>query len=168
MADKLEISDLIPRLPGNSKLTVSASASIDGFLKIKVKNIPEAQILNSIKNAIDRASSRITVDLKAALDEAMMSDVWATTKGRGDIYETGELMDSGRVTMSSNGIKIVYTAPYASLVHYGGYIHPYGNKSLSVYLPPRPWVESVLNGLGPIRKFDFAKYYREEIENTFK
>jgi hypothetical protein len=81
--------------------------------------------------------------------------------------DTGELMASGRVTLSENGITISYDAPYAALIHYGGYIHPYGNVNLRVFLPPRPWIESVMFGGGPVPQFDFVSYYTREIAKEF-
>lgn len=158
--------DLIPKLP--SRITIQASASLNGLLRIKPKQIPTSQILSTFQTAINRASQRITTDLKQALDQALRSNVWQTPGGRADIYDTGELLSSGTVRVTQNGVSISYDAPYAALVHYGGYINPYGNQSTKVYLPPRPWVDSVLRGSGPIPAFDFERYYREEIERAFR
>lgn len=139
------------------------------ILRVEVKNSGAAEIRSRMAAAISRASAVVAVDLKAALDEAIRSDVWQTTKGRADIVETGELLRSGSVIITSNEIKIVYDAPYAGLVHYGGYILPYGNESRDkVYLPPRPWVDAVLNGTSGIAKFDFDRYYRKAIEDEFR
>ena len=157
--------DLLPKIP--SKVIVQSSSKIGGILRVELKSIPEAQILAGFERAINRASARITVDLKQALDEALNSSVWASREGSSDIYDTGELLSSGKVTISSDGIKVAYSAPYAALVHYGGYINPYGNSSIKIYLPPRPWVQSVLEGGGPVPEFDFERYYREEVEREF-
>lgn len=159
-------TDLIPKLP--SRIVVQSSISLNGLLRIKPKNIPQAEILAAFQGAINRGSQRIAIDLKKALDDAIQSAVWATPDGRADIYETGELLNSGTVSVTTNGVSIAYSAPYAALVHYGGYINPYGNESARIYLPPRPWVAAVLNGLGPIKAFDFERYYREEIEKAFR
>ena len=159
------MGDLIGKIPRS--LEVSASASTKNILKISVKNIPSGQIIDGFKTAINRASLRIAVDLKLELDGALRSSVWRTPGGVSDIYDTGELLASGRVTVGSDGVTVSYDAPYAALVHYGGYINPYGNTSARVYLPPRPWVDSVLNGGGPVPAFDFASYYRQEIEQEF-
>lgn len=162
-----ELSELVPKKVTGQRI-ITGSARLNGLLNIKVKRIPEAAIINGFKAAISRANSRIQIDLKAALDQALKSSVWSTRSGTADIFDSGELLSSGSVTVSENGITIAYDAPYAALVHYGGYIHPYGNTSAKVYLPPRPWVESVLNGGGPVPEFDFLKYYKEEIEAEFR
>lgn len=161
-----ELSDLIPAKVAGQR-TITGTARLNGLLNIRVKRLPEAAIINGFKAAIFRANSRIQVDLKEALDQALKSSVWSTKNGSADIFDSGELLSSGSVSISESGITIAYDAPYATLVHYGGYIHPYGNTSARVYLPPRPWVESVLNGGGPVPEFDFPRYYKEEIEAEF-
>jgi len=149
------------------KFTAKADISISLRMNIKGLNIEDVN--KRLASAINRASARVTRDLKDALDKAMLSSAWPTISGRADIYDTGELLQSGKVLVSGNGITIVYDAPYAALVHYGGYIVPYGNASAEkVYLPPRPWVEAVLNGGGPVPKFDFVGLYKEEIEREFR
>jgi hypothetical protein len=155
------IDELIPKLPKSQVIT--GSASLDGLLRLRAKGPSQSQLLAALERGINRASQRIAVDLKAALDAALRSNVWPTPSGPADIYETGELLASGSVTFDGTGITIAYDAPYAALVHYGGYINPYGNANSRVYLPPRPWVEAVLNGSGPVPRFDFASYYLQEI-----
>lgn len=162
MAGELGISK--SKLP---RVSISSSLSLANAIKLSPPRIPKAEIIGRFESAINRASQRITVDLKEALDSAIRSSVWQTNSGNADIYDTGELMESGVVSMTSEGVTIAYSAPYAALVHYGGYINPYGRQEISVYLPPRPWVESVLFGGGPLQSFDFASYYREEIEKEF-
>lgn len=158
-------SDLKLRLP---RTVITATSNSDGLVKINLSQFPEAQIRAGFKAAIDRASARVAVDLKRALDEAIRSPIWSTTTGQADIYETGELLQSGTVTVSQSGVTIAYSAPYAALVHYGGYINPYGKTTEKVYLPPRPWVQSVLDGGAGIPAFDFARYYEEEILREFR
>lgn len=147
---------------------IQSSAKIRGPIRIGKVKMNEARILNGLQNAIKRANARITVDLKAALDAALRAGVWSTPSGAADIYETGELLSSGSVTVGPTGVTVSYDAPYAALVHYGGYIHPYGNMSARVYLPPRPWLDSVVRGGGPVPEFDFKRYYLEEIGAEFR
>jgi hypothetical protein len=159
------IDELIPKLP--TRQSFKASASLDGLLRLTSKGPSQDQLLVLLERGINRASRRIVVDLKSALDDALRSNVWPTLSGLADIYDTGELLTSGSVAFDSKGITIAYSAPYAALVHYGGYINPYGNKNSRIYLPPRPWVEAVLNGLGPVPQFDFTSYYLQEIAAEF-
>jgi phage gpG-like protein len=155
-------SDLIPsKAFGSTKIT--ASASLRGTIQFSTQKLSSIDLSAKFERAINRASQRIAVDLKRALDDAMSSPVWGGT----DLVDTGALMASGRVSVSQNGITIAYDAPYAALIHYGGYIHPYGNVNLRVFLPPRPWVESLLFGGGPVQQFDFVSYYTQEILAEF-
>lgn len=150
-----------------SKIVIEAKTSLKDFFNIRVTRIPEVEVMDGFKRAINRASGRIVTDLKIALDEAMKSGIWPTSSGSADIISSGDLMESGTVSVTNNGIIIAYSAPYAALVHYGGYITSYGNNTSSVYLPARPWVESVILGNGPVPAFNFEKYYRQEIEAEF-
>lgn len=159
------LKDLVPSKIEKKVKLFSWSAT--GLISVESKIISANEFLSSLQGAVNRASVRIAVDLKGALDDALRSDVWNTASGTSDIYDTGELLASGKVLVSENGISITYDAPYAALVHYGGYINAYGNQSAKVYLPPRPWIESVLNGGGAVSQFDFTSYYREEIEAEF-
>jgi hypothetical protein len=166
MSKNLEISDLIPkRLP---KLEISGEGSLDKvihFKSIELRNVSGIQSL--IKDAINKATIEVAKDLKIALDAAIRSSSWDGLQGPSDIYDTGELLNSGEVVADSSGITVYYTAPYAALVHYGGYINPYGNINARVYLPPRPWVESVLFGGGPVPQFDFKQYYQRALDQAF-
>jgi phage gpG-like protein len=159
-------ADLMPKIP--KRLSFSASSSLGAMLQMRISAVPASDFEARLEAAIARASQRITADLKQALDDALRSGVWATRSGAADIYETGELLASGSVKADENGLTIAYDAPYAALVHFGGYIHPYGNTSAKVYLPPRPWVQSVLNGGGPVPQFDFQQYYTQEIAAAFR
>ena len=160
------LGELIPKLEKTRNIT--ASASLDGFLNVRFKKFDSASIVRKFQKAINDASQQIAVDLKQALDEAMRSGVWRTVDGTDDIIDTGALLASGKVTVTDSGVTISYDAPYAALVHYGGYIAPYGNQQARVYLPPRPWVEAVLSGIGPVPPFDFRSYYQKAIEREFR
>lgn len=148
---------------GLKKTSIKVGVNLDGLITFTIENMGAAEISSKFERAVNRASQRIVDDLKQALSEAMTSSVW---NGK-DLVDSGDLMESGSVTLSDNGIMITYDAPHAALVHYGGYIHPYGNVNLRVFLPPRPWVQSVLQGGGPVPQFDFNSYYAREIAAEF-
>jgi hypothetical protein len=149
------------------RYAVPARFSANKLLNFKVSTSSSLDLAQRLENAVNRASQRAAGDLKAALDAALKSSVWPTLRGNADIYDTGELLASGSVTFSGDGLTVAYDAPYAALVHYGGYINPYGNTSSKVYLPPRPWVDAVLRGGGPVPQFDFRTYYLEELQAEF-
>lgn len=90
--------------------------------------------------------------IEEALDTAVSSSAWAwNTGGARDIVDTGELKASLSVAINGDTIDISYGVPYASFVHNGGYIQPYGNQKIdAVYLPGRPWIDATLYGNGPV------------------
>ena len=155
------MSDLIPRSIKLKPIRIDMGSG--SLFEAKVNGrLPDVK--RAITEAINRASLQIAIDLKAALDAAMKSGIW---NGE-DIYDTGELMNSGRVEVNNGNLRIVYDAPYATLVAYGGYIHPYGNINARVYLPPRPWIEAVVKGGYGIEKFDFKSYYERAITEALR
>ena len=93
---------------------------------------------------------------------------WSSGGAR-DIVDTGRLKNSLSVTVSGDEILIYYDAPYASVVHEGGYIRPYGNKKIdAVYLPGRPWVDAVLFGNGPVPSVDLDKVIGDAIDSRIR
>ena len=91
-----------------------------------------------------------------------MAGTTRTIYDTGGLYSSQKLATSHQVTQSK--LTVTYSAPYASLVHYGGYIQPYGNKNAnSVLVPARPWVEAVLNGTHGQEKLDLGKFIRDKI-----
>jgi phage gpG-like protein len=116
-------------------------------------------IVDPLKSKVDEATRDIAAPLTEALNRAMAAS-WGWSEGARDIIDTGELRDSLEITTMNGDVQIAYSAPYAGLVHYGGYISPYGNANIErVYLPGRPWVTATLEGNGPVPQFDFDDYY---------
>lgn len=69
-------------------------------------------------------------------------------KGLRDIVDTGALDKSKKVNTvfgkTQAKLQVRYTVPYAAIVHWGGYVVPYGNRfARAVYLPPRPWIKGI-------------------------
>lgn len=101
---------------------------------------------------ISDLSSQVSGDefskiLDEVLKEAISSSIWRTRNGVNDIVSSGDLRDSSKITNTGNNLRISYDVPYANLIHYGGYIVPYGNTNAGrIYIPPRPWVATVLGG----------------------
>ena len=114
-----------------------------------------------------------------ALYDSLQSNAWSwprnTNRVNGtvagttrDIYDTGGLYASQKLKTShqvtQSKLTVTYLAPYASLVHYGGYVQPYGNKNANtVLIPARPWVEAVLNGTHGQKKIDLSKILLDTI-----
>lgn len=101
---------------------------------------------------------RVEAKLANALNAAMSSSSWSWKGGSRDIVDTGALKNSLKIEWIGMTAVVSYSEPYAAIIHEGGYIYPYGNKSASpVYLPGRPWVKSVLVGGGPVPQFDWEE-----------
>jgi hypothetical protein len=123
-----------------------------------------------IKPAIEQIKEihRKTLELSASrlevlLDSAMASGIWGEL---GDIIDSGDLRDSLSVIIEGDDIGVSYDSPYANLIHYGGYIAPYGNTNIDkVYIPGRPWVESVFFGNGPVESINVPEIFEEAIRS---
>ena len=114
---------------------------------------------------VQELAPRLIAEIKQALMQALQFDGWAWKDGSRDIFDTGLLAASGIVTMNNGVLNVRYSAPYANIIHNGGYIQPYGNPSARpVYLPGRPWIDAVLKGGGPFPPFDFEDFYLRNLQ----
>ena len=146
-------------------IKVAANLGFGIDAKVKLTGYKASDFGRDLNRAVKNANQLIADRIGEALDDAMESSAWGTGK---NIIDTGQLKDSLAVTATASGITIKYAAPYAAIVHYGGYVVPYGNPSLSkIYIPGRPWVDSVLRGGGPVPAFDFESVYREAMQAVF-
>lgn len=126
-------------------------------------DIDEAELQQMADQMLASVAQDLSQQIELALETALKSSVWSWPGGSRDIYDTGRLAKSGKVTVSADGIDVVYAAPYAQIVHDGGYIHPYGNMNARpVYLPGRPWIRSVLYGEGPVPQFNFEGFFKSK------
>jgi hypothetical protein len=167
--DLFSNADIVPNALNGKTYTFTGRASVDINTKITDDGNRLQKIGQQVERAISSANETISQRLADALDQAMRSQVWGTSGGNADIIDSGALSASLNVTVSGTQINVSYGEPYANLVHYGGYILPYGNASLEkVYVPPRPWVQSVLQGGGPVPRFDFESIYRQAIAQVFR
>jgi len=169
----VELSQTFDKLSRNKDLL-----SIE--LEFKALKRPDLSLMEDfVKNfsdAVEKAHSTalllLAADLELALAMAMKDNVWDWDYGDGDIYDTGALQKSGRVVVSGDSLQVLYDEEYAAIVHYGGYIYPYGNPNVSIYMPGRPWVQSVILGGGPVPQFDmqgtYNKYATPLIEQAMK
>ncbi|WGL30498.1 capsid assembly protein [Synechococcus phage S-CRES2] len=135
---------------GPTELGVSINSNVDFSALIE-------SVGGDLRADIAKAMPSVAKDLSVALYAAMRSSAWSWPGGGSrDIFDTGKLAASGKVIAQGSGVSVSYSAPYASIVHDGGYIFPYGNKKARpVYLPGRPWIASTIYGGGPVPQFDF-------------
>ena len=91
--------------------------------------VPWSAIESGLKDAIVKA---VIDELPRYLDASIVEN---------RLVDTGALRDSLIVARTPSGLEIRYTAPYAGLLHEGGYIQPYGNQNAEkVFIPGRPWI----------------------------
>lgn len=126
-------------------------------------DIDEEVLQDIVEKKLASVATDLAAQLENALRGALKSSVWSWSDGMRDIFDTGELANSGKVLIGSDGLTVAYAAPYAEIVHNGGYVHPYGNmRARPVYLPGRPWIRSVLYGEGPVPQFDFEGFFESK------
>lgn len=161
-----------PKIPKDFKTTVVSQVPVPTvrafWSQAIVSGKIELGLQPRINRAMELASQDIALEANRLLPMAMRNSAWGFTGGRRDIVDTGVLMQSMDVKMTSAGLQISYSEPYAALVHYGGYIQPYGNRNAElVYLPGRPWVDAVLTGNGPVESIDYDAIYRNAFSKIF-
>lgn len=137
-------------------------------LKTLTKKFPEAT-----EQAHTTTLQLLVPEIKQALTDAMNNKGYGWGYGDGDIVQTGQLRDSVDVHAGEESILVVYSATndgydYAAIVYFGGYIHPYGNTGVQIYMPSRPWIKHVLVGGGPVPKFPLTKRYLFHFQKTLK
>lgn len=137
------------------------SGSINTGIRAKISNQGSSNVKNLV-TGLKGSPEELVIVLDGILREAINANIWRTRSGVDDIIDSGNLLKSQNISYSGSSINISYDVPYASLIHYGGYIIPYGNSGLRpVYVPPRPWVFNVLNDL--YGGFSLAETYSDII-----
>jgi phage gpG-like protein len=124
-------------------------------------------IVNKLKLQLNKTPGLSIPALDKILQQAISANVWRLRNGIGDIISSGDLLRSQSIDLTSDGLRISYDVPYASLIHYGGYIKPYGNQDARlVYIPGRPWVQTVLDG--GFNNFELSVVYSDIILRILK
>jgi hypothetical protein len=153
-------------IPSGIDLRLSGKIKISGKTRISSRTDSRlAQILRKLESK--DSSLEFGLILDQVLKEAISSNIWSTRNGTDDIIDSGALKESGNIKITAQGLEIEYDVPYAALIHYGGYIIPYGNTNAGkVYIPPRPWVATVLSS--GFSDFNPALVYRDIILRILK
>ena len=121
-----------------------------------------SEAMAAIVKGVQAGARRIESYLPPLLGKAMGSPVWKwprpTKRQNGsiagttrDIVDTGALRSSLSVKVkflkTQTNFLIQYGAPYAALIHEGGYIAPYGRTDLVARsIPGRPWITAAIEG----------------------
>lgn len=138
--DFSELEKLGKSLGGTDQVEFAVPVIVPPFafgvgLDVRQTDLPFnfATIAEGCKTAIARAMAEA---LPRYLDSSIQSN---------DLIESGELKNSLSVALTPSGLEIRYSAPYAALMHEGGYITPYGNRNAGkVFIPGRPWIDEAI------------------------
>jgi hypothetical protein len=108
------------------------------------------------EQAAQRATQIVMGELYGAFQQSFTAQAWAwprqtqrtvgTAGSPRNIIDTGSLRQSGSYQMSGPyQATFKWSANYATAVHEGAMIYPWGNRNAQrVQLPPRPWTRAVL------------------------
>jgi len=135
------LDEIVKELTTKAQKLKTAGFSVSGTTGIGTASLDldykdTSNFKTKLQQALIATLTEVSDDLKGKLDASIVSY---------NLVETGNLKNSLIIDTSDNSIKISYDAPYAALMHYGGYIIPYGNPNTQpVYIAPRPWIEVVL------------------------
>lgn len=116
-----------------------------------------SNLSSKARDAARRATEIVMGELYAAFQQSFTAKAWdwprETQRTAGapvgsprNIIDTGNLRQSGSYQMTGPyQATFKWSAQYATAVHEGAYIFPWGNRDAErIYLPPRPWTRAVL------------------------
>jgi hypothetical protein len=124
-------------------------------MSIKVR-VSSGNLRARAEAAAQRASQIVMGDLFAAFQQSFTAKAWEwprqTQRTVGvvgsprNLIDTGNLRQSGAFRMTGPyQATFKWSALYATAVHEGAMIYPWGNRDAQkVRLPPRPWTRAVL------------------------
>lgn len=137
------------------------------------------KFVGAFQKAVFKTESNIGYWLDEAMDESTWNWKGTTFRANGttvssprNIVDTGELKRSKKLSTKFGSTQatytVKYTAPYAKLVHYGGYITPYGRGRNQVYIPGRPWIDLIFredSNFGDSDRFDFLGEIKDQMKD---
>lgn len=153
------IRDRLKKVNGRRIVDIREDTTL-GAIRTEIRR--DNSLEKEYKKVISKALRDVIKLIDAELIRAIESRGWES----GPIIDSGELLRSSRVERSGDVIRLLNDVPYAALIHYGGYVQPYGNPNARpVYIPGRPWIEGVLKGGGPAKSRSVADLLQEVIDN---
>lgn len=153
----------IPEL--NEKLKFKIPNGVPFKIVVDTKEVQQLIEKISNLNISDKLLVKLEEVVDKALKEAISTAQWEGYDGTTvDIVDTGALRSSQKVQVQGNSLVISYDVPYANLVHFGGYVVPYGNSFAErVFIPARPWTSIITDGT-----LDLERIMAEEIRKLFQ
>lgn len=172
----------------------SASQKFEFKAVVKMPKVdfiaPKGEVGKKFKSrfvgSFQKATLKGEAQISYWLDEAMQESTWnwpgTTFRQNGEvvssprnIVDTGELINSKKLStrfgVTQASYLLTYTAPYAALVHWGGYISPYGRAGDQTYIPGRPWAQLIFRedaNEGDSDAFNFLDQIKERMVEDLK
>ena len=160
-------------------------------LKSRISVQVKIDVAGKSQRAAEEAARTVFPELNSAFQDAIGSSVWQWPREtvRGATYRRDGTRTPGKVVGSprnivdlgalraSNSFRISGTmgafrwaVGYATAVHYGANIHPWGDKTRTVNLPARPWTDAVLGKIlvPGIEPYNYKEVYKAAFISAWK
>jgi phage gpG-like protein len=167
-----------------SSFTDFSRSSFSAKLKVESPDLRRKGNLDkayrtALVKALSNSTRKVDSQVKEAMQANMNSVIWSwpretNRKSGGIVGSPRDIIDTGNLA-SRNYVRISYTtrgasitvgnnSPYAGIVHFGGYITPYGDRSKRpVFIPGRPWI-GVAIGTASVSSGGVTVDWRAEIQ----
>ncbi len=152
-------------------------------LKARVNVRVNLDVAGKSQRAAESAARIVFPELNSAFQDAIGSPVWQWPREtvRGSTYRRDGTRTPGRIVGSPRNIVDLGTlrasnyfsisgtigtfrwaVGYATAVHYGANIHPWGDMTRTVNLPARPWTDAVLGKIlvPGIEPYNYREVYK--------
>lgn len=135
----------------------------------------DVPLARQAEKAAETAAKVVFTEMNGRFQDAIGSRVWSwpreTVRSNGrtvgtprTIVDTGLLRQSNVFGVSRFDATFRWTVNYASFVHEGANIYPWGNRNAArVNLPPRPWTSAVLGTeiVPGIERYEYQQRFKE-------
>lgn len=150
---------------------------------VKVKGVKVSTGFSSrTAQAAETAARIVFPELNSAFQAALGSKAWdwprVTIRSNGqevgsprNIVDNGTLRASNSFTVNGLQATFKWSVGYATAVHYGANIHPWGNTDRpKVNLPARPWTSAVLGtiNIGGIEPYDYRSQFKAAFVSAWR
>jgi hypothetical protein len=156
-------------------------------LRVRSKAKLSLNIAAKATQSAEVAAKIVAAELNGAFQDALGAEVWPhkpepgtgiTIRSNGqavgsprNIVDTGILRASNTFNINGTLATFKWTVGYATAVHYGATIYPYGNKNARpVKIPPKPWTSAVLGtvSVSGITPFPYKSKFKDTFILVFK
>lgn len=138
--DFSQVEKLAKSLGGEDEFEFSVPVVVPPFAFGVGLELREAELPFNFDAIAEGCKRAIATEMAAALPQYLNASIQ-----NNDLVDSGELKNSLSISKTPSGVEVRYSAPYAALMHEGGYITPYGNKNAQkAFIPGRPWIDQAI------------------------